>query len=316
MRRATESRTHGFTLVELLVVIAIIGILIALLLPAVQAARESARRAQCANNLKQFGLAMHHFHEAQGQLPPAWFRNDYASWAVFILPYVEAGNVFEKWDLTKSYYDSANQEGREAGPPIFSCPSRRGGVELSKKGDWPTAGSTSQPHRPGVISDYAGCGGDQQQSGWFFDHPHGNGVIVESRSYEFSSNGVRFESVRFVEVRDGLSSTLLMGEKHLPEGTRGIGTGVASDELSHYQDGSVYNGDLILQYMRCGGPGYGIARSATEQNGFIFGSYHPGICPFVRCDGSVCTLLNTVDTTVLGYLANRADGEPIPGGLF
>src|SRR6188768_3355844 len=99
-----------FTLVELLVVIAIIGVLVALLLPAVQMARESARRTQCGNHLKQLGLASQNFNDIRGFLPPARVSNDatdaaknWVTWAVLILPYVEQQNFYSQWDVTAPY---------------------------------------------------------------------------------------------------------------------------------------------------------------------------------------------------------------------
>src|SRR5687767_3451124 len=100
MRSCRQRR--GFTLVELLVVIAIIGILIALLLPAVQAARESARRAQCTNNLKQIGLGVHNHEDAKGKLPAAFSAATGLSWHVNILPYIEQGARFEMFDTTET----------------------------------------------------------------------------------------------------------------------------------------------------------------------------------------------------------------------
>src|SRR5688572_11114254 len=100
----------AFTLVELLVVIAIIGVVVALLLPAVQAAREAARRAQCANHLKQLGLAGQNFHDVRLFLPPSRLGNNpsnpdvnWVTWAVIIMPYIEQGNRYEKWNLKLGY---------------------------------------------------------------------------------------------------------------------------------------------------------------------------------------------------------------------
>src|SRR5213076_82519 len=101
---------RAFTLVELLVVIAIIGVLVALLLPAVQMAREAARRTQCANHLKQLGLASQNFNDVRGTLPPTRVSNDstdanqnFLTWAILLLPYVEQQNYFSQWDLTMAY---------------------------------------------------------------------------------------------------------------------------------------------------------------------------------------------------------------------
>src|SRR5262245_2029090 len=97
----------AFTLVELLVVIAIIGILIALLLPAVQAARESARRTQCSNNLKQIGLAIQSYHDNTKYLPPSRIADHWATWAVLILPYMEQESLYEQWDIAQQYYQQS-----------------------------------------------------------------------------------------------------------------------------------------------------------------------------------------------------------------
>ncbi len=129
----TTRRKHGFTLVELLVVIAIIGILIGMLLPAVQSVREAARRTQCLNNLRQVGLASINFHDSHGAFPPArisaprdvlFNRYDGAeSWFVRILPFVEQNNLYRQWDLTIDYEKQA-EEALSTPVSTFLCSSR------------------------------------------------------------------------------------------------------------------------------------------------------------------------------------------------
>ena len=114
---------RAFTLVELLVVIAIIGVLVALLLPAVQAAREAARRSQCQNHLKQIGLAVHNFEDIYKTLPHSRYDDRY-TWAVEILPFVEQKSLYDQWDLTKNYYKQ-NAVARMTTVPVYFCPSRR-----------------------------------------------------------------------------------------------------------------------------------------------------------------------------------------------
>src|SRR5947209_12938172 len=120
-------RRRAFTLVELLVVIAIIGVLVALLLPAVQAAREAARRMRCQNNLKQIGIACHNFHDAMGELPRAFSPTTGLSWQVNILPYIELGNLYNNFDTTtNNFVHTAPMRNDPNGlviVPTYQCPS-------------------------------------------------------------------------------------------------------------------------------------------------------------------------------------------------
>ena len=150
-------RRGGFTLIELLVVIAIISILIGLLLPAVQRTREAANRISCANNLKQIGLALHHYHLDHERLPPARSGPKGATWAVLILPYMEQAPLYGQWNLRQTYYQQSDVA-RLTSLPNYFCPSRRtrtGPPAASISGDVLSDGPKDTPNVPGALGDYA-----------------------------------------------------------------------------------------------------------------------------------------------------------------
>jgi prepilin-type N-terminal cleavage/methylation domain-containing protein/prepilin-type processing-associated H-X9-DG protein len=286
----TRKRRCGFTLIELLVVIAIISVLMGLLLPAVQKAREAANRMSCGNNLHQLGLAMHEYHGSYNRLPPTRYMGASATWAVLILPYLEQDNLYTKWNLSRSYYLQSDLA-RQTAVKSYFCPSRRTSTSsptVSQTGDVPSDGS-STANFPGALADYA--------------------VVVDPSGHDMAgktckSMGGPFEAqtgTRFEDFLDGLSNTLLVGEKHVP--------------IDHWGDGwwdcSTYNGDYYQCSCRAGGPFYPLTTNPWDQ-GWKFGSMHTHVVQFVFADGHVQALPDTINPYTLELLTLRNDGQIIP----
>jgi prepilin-type N-terminal cleavage/methylation domain-containing protein len=210
IRHGRISRLTAFTLVELLVVIAIIGILVALLLPAIQQARESARRAQCMNNLKQIGLAAHNFHDTKNGLPIGRVMCHHGTWASELWPYLEEAAISSLWDPVKAFWYQP-QKAREAQVPVYFCPSRRVPPQLSVLGqDW-RKGQDVQ----GATADYSACVGDGTDSFKVLDYydKGANGVILCYGDMFFNCGGNDPDSlfrgqsplIKFKSILDGTS---------------------------------------------------------------------------------------------------------------
>lgn len=330
----TSRIRRGFTLVELLVVIAIIGVLVALLLPAVQAAREAARRTQCVNNLKQIGLALQNHHDTYRRLPNSRRRYDYITWAAEIWPFLEAGNFSTIWDRTQTYYGQTI-EARTVQASMYFCPSRRSPPQLSLSGD-NDQGLANLPNVPGALGDYACNTGDthpeasrndntyerkdktlKEPTGPFRFSGHGGDTTASSGNVtpgidDLSAISLKYK-VTFKEIEDGLSNTVFVGEKHVPiDGPNGSWFGYKQSA-----DNSIYNPDSWYTIGRKGGHLHPISRPSDGAEGGqaltdlrkSFGSWHPGICQFVFGDGSVHSLNVDMDVYMLGQICNKADGK-------
>ncbi len=328
----SPKRRLAFTLVELLVVIAIIGVLIALLLPAVQAARESARRTQCVNQLKQMGIALLNHENALGEFPTGgsepWhdqgdetvsFGKGYG-WMVQILPFVENAQL---QNISKGYGEGdreLDQIVRGTPVSLYFCPSRRGIVVRS------TAASAEDCSQGCALNDYAAATpanvlsiNNQTHEPWFWQGvAHGDplrirselrfeGVIYPS-GYEgvVTRTGVG-EPSKSKDITDGLSNTMVIGEKRVY---------IDRYELGDWHDDIGWTDGWDPDIMRYTGyePGPDIVqppRAAPPGYGFRFGASHAAGFNATFADGHVTLIQYDIDLVVFNALGNRKDGRVV-----
>ena len=303
----SKTRTNAFTLVELLVVIAIIGILISLLLPAVQAAREAARRGQCSNNLKQLALAMHEFHEQEGHLPMGLAGCCTQTWMVYILPYIGQKNMFDHYVFDSWYCDGSN--GAYVTNQHFAaatCPS-----------DTPVntiffGGTPFNITKHNYAVNYGNTGIDNTQEGdnYKYRDPY-NGVTF---------GGAPFESRKtfsFADITDGSSNTLLMSEVLQTEGNdyRGLTWWGDDAGFSTYLAPNSSSPDLFnTSTAPCDPSGNNPpCRSISVSDPTIYGarSRHSGGVNAAMCDGSVRFIADAINISTWRALSTTRGGELI-----
>ncbi len=292
------SRQRAFTLIELLMVVTIIAVLISLLLPAVQSAREAARSAQCRNNLLQLGIALGNYASTHRVFPPGVVNDTgpisnlpkgyHMSWAAQILPFIERGNVYRKIDFRLGAYAAQNTTVLASTIGTFMC---------------------SSDGRPGPMS-YMGCHHDVEAP-----------IDVDNHGVLYLNSRIAYD-----DIADGPSYTILLGESRGgPSLGWASGTRATLRNMGHPLNGpdSLISPAPVWRYpAQPGTPEPGevetLVLTGVLPRGYVggFSSWHPAGANFLLCDGSAQFIKQTIDRRVLMRLANRSDGEVVGDDQF
>ena len=310
---------QGVTVIELLVVIGIVAILTAILLPAVQAAREAARRVRCTNNLKQLGLALHNYHDTWRKFPINYrpsgttFQTDYAvwSWMQGILPYIEQQSVYDTLVPAAPLVLTANLSASTTVIPAFLCPSdgyNQNGL-LDKRSEFRDMTIVK------AVTNYKGCSGSHWNwppfvftngGGRWASSPNGfimcNGLIC-SNSFETPPSVDRIvttNTLSIADISDGTTNTFAIGET-VPAWTRWA--------WWFCNNAVVGTTAIPLNYWKRDAATLDMLSHDGWQRSFGFYSLHPSGGMFALCDGSTCFISDSIDLTIYRQLGTTSAGE-------
>ncbi len=305
MKRQKDS---GFTLVELLVVIAIIGILVAMLLPAVQAAREAARRMQCGNNMKQIALATHNYHDSYNVFPTGAYSCCWGTWQIAIQPYEENGNLYDQYFHIRKYDENGDSSYRYGGSRNRPVTTQRISAHTcpSDQPNAPISGITSHNY----AANFGNTGYSQQRSL--------NGVLFAGAPFLFTpyrASGAKHG--KFATVTDGTSNTLLFGEvlQGIGRDLRGFTWWGDASSFTVYLRPNTSQPDRIYTSYYCqNNPRRGLPCAvATSTNPTMFAarSRHPGGVQTALVDGSVSFVAETIELAIWRAKGTAQGGEAI-----
>ena len=268
-------RPRGFSLIELLVVIGVIGLLLGLLLPALQLARENGRRAHCFGNLRQLGIGLHSYHASYQAFPPGCVepKGRRLAWSIFLLPYIEQAPLWRAYDVQRAFSSEINRAAGGTTLPIYLCPST---ARLAPDRGGPTSGDRNRNGRYDAgedlaWTDYGGIFGANLPGATDFM----NGVLVWDRA------------IRLAQIRDGASQTLIVGED--------TGRGWKLD--SEWS-----NGENIFDIAE---------RVNVTQHNELW-SDHPGGVNVLYCDGGARRIAESAELSLLVAICTRNGGEVAP----
>ncbi|HIM30807.1 MAG TPA: DUF1559 domain-containing protein [Planctomycetes bacterium] len=306
----------GFTLVELLVVIAIIGVLVALLLPAVQAAREAARKTSCRNNLKQIALALHNYHDSVGSFPFGWDQRG-AGWSTMVLPFVEESALYDSLIFQESgpgnwnFNGSPNEKACATMLEVSRCPSINNSLHRTNQG---IPGRVPASYRANAGSE-ASCDDTSRIT------------IPGTKGLEnLRQDGIFYacSKIKFRDILDGSSTTLMIGESETLVGFVKDGQAmdfwwIGSPQADPCRCDGGTGGTEFTEFVATTIVGINFRKFNPAASGRLmemaFGSYHPGGAQFAFCDGSARYIGQGVDKVIYRGLGSR-DGEEVVNGRY